>query len=285
MAGGRRRAGRPHHVAGGIGADRRHRRHRLRRAWPTALCGAGLALIAAVRPLAASGWFPLRHAALQLTRPGGQVHLVLLTVGLGAFFILGVRGAAGEPGARGLGGHRRRCPRHVPARHPERPAGRGHHRAERGPPGGSAGGPLDAGPARPRRRRTGARGHARGRRRRPRPRLAGPRVHRHLPGRARAQRDGRGRRRMAGDAVVRGRGVDRREHPRPFRHPGRRHHALRRGRPDGVGAGGVGAPRRLARRPRRRLHVRLPAGPARPGAARPHRLRPRAGRPRPTAPG
>lgn len=52
---------------------------------------AGRALIAAVRPLAASSWFPLRHAALQLTRPGGQVHLVLLTVGLGTFFILGVR--------------------------------------------------------------------------------------------------------------------------------------------------------------------------------------------------
>ena len=31
MAGGRRRAGWPHHVAGRIGADRRHRRHRLRR--------------------------------------------------------------------------------------------------------------------------------------------------------------------------------------------------------------------------------------------------------------
>jgi putative ABC transport system permease protein len=55
------------------------------------LYGAGLALIAAIRPLTASPWFPLRHAALQLTRPGGQVHLVLLTVGLGTFFILGVR--------------------------------------------------------------------------------------------------------------------------------------------------------------------------------------------------
>ena len=52
---------------------------------------AGVALIASVRPLSAAGWFPLRHAALQLTRPGGQVHLVLLTVGLGTFFILGVR--------------------------------------------------------------------------------------------------------------------------------------------------------------------------------------------------
>ena len=58
----------------------------------TLLYLAGVALIAAVRPLASSPWFPLRHAALQLTRPGGQVHLVLLTVGLGTFFILGVRG-------------------------------------------------------------------------------------------------------------------------------------------------------------------------------------------------
>jgi putative ABC transport system permease protein len=61
----------------------------------TALAGllylAGVALIAAVRPLTVARWFPLRHAALQLTRPGGQVHLVLLTVGLGTFFILGVR--------------------------------------------------------------------------------------------------------------------------------------------------------------------------------------------------
>jgi putative ABC transport system permease protein len=56
-----------------------------------ALYGAGVGLIAAVRPLTAAAWFPLRHAALQLTRPGGQVHLVLLTVGLGTFFILGVR--------------------------------------------------------------------------------------------------------------------------------------------------------------------------------------------------
>ena len=57
----------------------------------TVLYLAGLGLIAAVRPLTATAWFPLRHAALQLTRPGGQVHLVLLTVGLGTFFILGVR--------------------------------------------------------------------------------------------------------------------------------------------------------------------------------------------------
>lgn len=55
------------------------------------LYAAGVGLIAAVRPLAASPWFAMRHAALQLTRPGGQVHLVLLTVGLGTFFILGVR--------------------------------------------------------------------------------------------------------------------------------------------------------------------------------------------------
>jgi len=55
------------------------------------LYGAGLLLIRAVRPMTATRWFPLRHAALQVTRPGGQVHLVLLTVGLGTFFIVGVR--------------------------------------------------------------------------------------------------------------------------------------------------------------------------------------------------
>jgi putative ABC transport system permease protein len=52
---------------------------------------AGLLLIRAVAPLAQSRWFALRHAVLQLSRPGSQARLVLLTVGLGAFFILGVR--------------------------------------------------------------------------------------------------------------------------------------------------------------------------------------------------
>lgn len=52
---------------------------------------AGRGLIKAISPLATSGWFPLRHAVLQLSRPGSQAGIVLLAVGLGSFFIVGVR--------------------------------------------------------------------------------------------------------------------------------------------------------------------------------------------------
>jgi putative ABC transport system permease protein len=52
---------------------------------------AGVGLIAAIRPLAQARWFPLRHAVLQLSRPGSQARIVLLAVGLGSFFIVGVR--------------------------------------------------------------------------------------------------------------------------------------------------------------------------------------------------
>ena len=50
----------------------------------------GRALVRMTRPLEASGWFPLRHAALNLRRPGNQTRVVLLAVGLGSFFIIGV---------------------------------------------------------------------------------------------------------------------------------------------------------------------------------------------------
>ncbi len=52
---------------------------------------AGLLLIKAISPLAQSRWFALRHAVLQLSRPGSQARIVLLAVGLGSFFIVGVR--------------------------------------------------------------------------------------------------------------------------------------------------------------------------------------------------
>jgi putative ABC transport system permease protein len=52
---------------------------------------AGIGLIAAIRPLSQARWFPLRHAVLQLSRPGSQARIVLLAVGLGSFFIVGVR--------------------------------------------------------------------------------------------------------------------------------------------------------------------------------------------------
>ena len=52
---------------------------------------AGKGLIALVAPLANSKSFPLRHAVLHLSRPGNQTRVVLLAVGLGAFFIVGIR--------------------------------------------------------------------------------------------------------------------------------------------------------------------------------------------------
>ncbi len=52
---------------------------------------AGQALVRLVSPLAESPSFPLRHAVLHLSRPGNQTRVILLAVGLGAFFIVGVR--------------------------------------------------------------------------------------------------------------------------------------------------------------------------------------------------
>ncbi len=52
---------------------------------------AGLGLVRAVAPLAQSSWFPLRHAVISLIRPGSQTRVILLAVGIGSFFIIGVR--------------------------------------------------------------------------------------------------------------------------------------------------------------------------------------------------
>jgi putative ABC transport system permease protein len=52
---------------------------------------AGRGLVSLVTPLANSRSFPLRHAVLHLSRPGNQTRVILLAVGLGAFFIVGVR--------------------------------------------------------------------------------------------------------------------------------------------------------------------------------------------------
>lgn len=56
-----------------------------------ALHVAGLVMVRAIAPLARSRRFALRHAVLQLARPGSQARIVLLAVGLGSFFIVGVR--------------------------------------------------------------------------------------------------------------------------------------------------------------------------------------------------
>ena len=55
------------------------------------LHGAGAVLVRAVRQLAATPYFPLRHAVGTLRRPGNQTRVILLAVGLGSFFVLGVR--------------------------------------------------------------------------------------------------------------------------------------------------------------------------------------------------
>ncbi|MDR1990257.1 MAG: ABC transporter permease, partial [Acidobacteriaceae bacterium] len=52
---------------------------------------AGRVLVRLISPLASTRSFPLRHAVLHLSRPGNQTRVILLAVGLGAFFIVGVR--------------------------------------------------------------------------------------------------------------------------------------------------------------------------------------------------
>jgi putative ABC transport system permease protein len=52
---------------------------------------AGLVLVRAVQPLRYSPSFALRQAVLHIARPGNQTRVILLAVGLGTFFILGVR--------------------------------------------------------------------------------------------------------------------------------------------------------------------------------------------------
>jgi putative ABC transport system permease protein len=52
---------------------------------------AGRLLVRAIAPLAGARSFPLRHAVLHISRPGNQTRVILLAVGLGAFFIVGVR--------------------------------------------------------------------------------------------------------------------------------------------------------------------------------------------------
>ena len=52
---------------------------------------AGRALVSVITPLANTPSFPLRHAVLHLSRPGNQTRVILLAVGLGAFFIVGIR--------------------------------------------------------------------------------------------------------------------------------------------------------------------------------------------------
>jgi putative ABC transport system permease protein len=53
---------------------------------------AGGLLIRAVTPLSRNRWFPLRHAVLNVSRPGNQTRVILLAVGVGFCFVLTIRG-------------------------------------------------------------------------------------------------------------------------------------------------------------------------------------------------
>ena len=48
-------------------------------------------LVKLSRPLARSPRFAVRHAVLSLSRPGNQTRVILMAVGVGCFFILGIR--------------------------------------------------------------------------------------------------------------------------------------------------------------------------------------------------
>src|SRR3989442_395200 len=51
----------------------------------------GKLLVKVVSPMANAPSFPLRHAVLHLSRPGNQTRVILLALGLAAFFIVGIR--------------------------------------------------------------------------------------------------------------------------------------------------------------------------------------------------
>jgi putative ABC transport system permease protein len=60
------------------------------------LYAASWALVRAARPLARARVFMVRHAAISLARPGNQTRVILMSVGLGCFFIVGVRAVQGN---------------------------------------------------------------------------------------------------------------------------------------------------------------------------------------------
>jgi putative ABC transport system permease protein len=52
---------------------------------------AGVVIVYVVRPVSRIRYFPVRHAVLSFARPGNQTRVILLAVGLGSFFVIGVR--------------------------------------------------------------------------------------------------------------------------------------------------------------------------------------------------
>ena len=55
-----------------------------------ALHGVGRTLVRLIQPLGSGARFAVRHAVLNLARPGNQTRVILLAVGLGSFFVIGI---------------------------------------------------------------------------------------------------------------------------------------------------------------------------------------------------
>ena len=228
------------------------------------------------RPLARSSWFPMRQAVLHLSRPGNQTRVILLTVGLGTFFIMGVRGLQ----VNLLNQFALQIGDNTPDMflvdiQQDQAADMKAFLAERLPQESQ---PLlipvlarachrQGWQSRRGRRPAGAR-HA----------VAG--VHDYLSRPARVERDAveghvseaDSGRRSADDRAGRpkmqtARGLDRGGHRRALRHRRRRRHALRRAGPLDPRAGQRHPARRVARRAERGIHVRLRRGHLRERAA------------------
>ena len=110
-----------------VGADRLRRLRAVSRWCCTAPASA---LVRAVVPLASAPWFPLRHAVISLRRPGNQTRVILLAVGLGSFFVLGVRALQATCSTSSRVELERGGAGHVPDRHPAG-SGRGRPRRSR----------------------------------------------------------------------------------------------------------------------------------------------------------
>ena len=113
-------AGGADRLAGGVAQRRPDRLRRLLRCWRSCCSWPAGCWCARSRRWRNARSFPLRHAVLHLSRPGNQTRVILLAVGLGAFFIVGVRSLQAsllEEFSLQVG---RGLARHVPDGHPAR---------------------------------------------------------------------------------------------------------------------------------------------------------------------
>ena len=146
------------------------------------------ALVRAVQPLRHARSFALRQAVLRVARPGNQTRIILLAVGLGTFFILGVRALQANLLQRLLAADGRGRAGHVPDGHPAG-AARRRDGARRSRERRRRRAEADSRPARAHRRRARTRRQPRELRGRARPGRPVARVHGHLSVQPRGQRE------------------------------------------------------------------------------------------------